>query len=254
MNIPKSNTTIQSLQMGWDVVELVARHNQPLKFNEICELSQITKSNLYKYVNTLTQLGILHRDKGSGMYSLGSKLIEYGMRAVNQEDVIERVTPYLQDIHRHCRHTVLFTTWTHSGPVVVKLINSQQGLNIGAQIGTILPLATATGKVYAAFLNDSSVQEWKRQHEARLDAEHATRLEEDIRDVRERRISFAKEPLVPTISSISLPVFKFGGTLIGSFVVVGFADMMPSREEDEMSGYLLQMSAEISSVFGYSLE
>ncbi|MEH7495390.1 helix-turn-helix domain-containing protein [Neobacillus niacini] len=44
------------------IVETIAKQGRPLKFSEIQELTQITKSNLYKYLNTFTQLCILYRN------------------------------------------------------------------------------------------------------------------------------------------------------------------------------------------------
>ena len=90
----KKGTTIQSLQIGMGIIESIAKQRRPLKFTEIQDLTQITKSNLYKYLNTFTQLGILYRNKDTGEYVLGSKLIEYGMSAVDQENVIDRISPF----------------------------------------------------------------------------------------------------------------------------------------------------------------
>lgn len=251
MVISKTSTTIQSLQIGNDILELVASYEKPLKFNEIYEKTKITKSNLYKYLNTLTQIGMLYRDKETGLYSLGSKLVEYGMKAVNQENMVERVTPFLQEINRTCKNTVLLTTWSHHGPMVVKIINSLQGLNIGAQIGTFLPIMSATAKVFAAFMDDHLILEWKQQQLAKFDEEQRLRLESEILIVREHGISFATEPLVPSISSIAIPVFNFEKRLLTVIVVVGFSHTIPTQIDDVTSQYLLKMMKEVSASFGY---
>ena len=91
MSNDKSNAMIQSLQVGMSIVDLISSKEQPLKFTEIQELTQITKSNLYKYLNTLTHLQLLHRDKKSGAYMLGSKIIEYGRSAIGHQDIISTV-------------------------------------------------------------------------------------------------------------------------------------------------------------------
>lgn len=59
-------------------------------------------------MNTLTQLELLYRDKTTGMYHLGSKLIQYGMAAIGNEDITSRITPYLQEISHNTSCTVLF--------------------------------------------------------------------------------------------------------------------------------------------------
>lgn len=247
----KKGATIQSLQIGFSIVDLVATQGKPMKFNDIHELSGITKSNLYKYVNTLTEQGVLYRDKDTGAYSLGSKLVEYGMAALNRENVSERVSPFMQEINRTCKSTVLLISWTHDGPIVVKMINNNQGLNIGAQIGTYLPILSASGKVFAAFLEEALVRDWKVRELRKLKGEQRTALEQELNMIREKDISFANEPLVPSISSVSLPIFNFGKQLLGAVTVVGFSGIVPQTEQDELSRYLLERQREISRVFGY---
>lgn len=43
----------------------------------------------------------------------------------------------------------------------VKEINTNRGFNIGAQIGTFLPIRSATGKVFMAFMDEQIIHDWK---------------------------------------------------------------------------------------------
>lgn len=252
MENPKSTSTIQSLQIGIGIVDVLSKHVRPLKFSDIQAATKISKSNLYKYLNTLTQLGILYRDRKSGDYSLGTKLIEYGMAAIGQENVVERISPYLDQICAKSNLTVLFTTWTANGPMVVRMYNTGQGFNIGAQIGTTLPILSASGKIFAAFMDESAIHSWKKQGIEQLSTEKITQLEEECRWIRENGISFAREPLVSFVSSVALPVLNFKQSLLGSVVVIGFSDLIPVGLEDELSHFLIKVSKEISAHFGYT--
>ncbi|WP_256238637.1 helix-turn-helix domain-containing protein [Bacillus sp. EB600] len=109
------------------VLDFIAHQAKPCKFTEIEEQTQITKSNLYKYLHTFTQLGILYRDRESGAYVLGSRLIEYGMAALDQENVLDRISPYLELLNIRTLNTVLFSIWTQNGPMVIKMFNITQG-------------------------------------------------------------------------------------------------------------------------------
>ena len=73
MNNEKNPTMIGSLQVGFGIIDIIASQSQPLKFTEIQELSQITKSNLYKYLNTFTYLELLYKDKQTGSLYTWSK-------------------------------------------------------------------------------------------------------------------------------------------------------------------------------------
>ena len=109
MDKTSSVPVIQSLQTGIHLLELMVSEGRPLKFSEIQELTGITKSNLHKYLNTLTITGLLYRDKEQGTYHLGSKLIEFGNAAIGSVDLIQQATPYLREISRHIQLTSLIS-------------------------------------------------------------------------------------------------------------------------------------------------
>ena len=247
----KKGATIQSLEIGMGIIDLIAKHGKPIKFSEIQELSKTTKSNLYKYLNTFTQLGILYRDKGSGAYLLGSKLVEYGMAAVDQENVLDRITPYLELLNSKTSSTVLFSIWTNNGPMVIKMFNVSQGFNIGATIGTLLPLFSAAGKIFTAFSNEDIIQSWKESESKRIPQEQLQQLEKEILNIKEKEIAFAREPLVPSVSSVSFPVLNYKRDLLGAVAIVGFSEKIPKSETDPHSEFILEVSRQISESFGY---
>ncbi|GAB7386418.1 IclR family transcriptional regulator [Bacillaceae bacterium] len=246
----KKGTGIQSLEVGLSIVDLLAKHGQPMKFTEIQDSTKITKSNLYKYLSTLTQLGILYRDKKSGSYMLGNKLIEYGMAAVNQDNVVDRITPHLQEINERSQETVLFIVWALHGPMVIKKINSKKIINIGAEIGTYLPILSASGKIFAAFKDEREIYGWKEKEIALFSDQRKASLEKELQEVRRQRISFAREPLVPSVSSAAIPVFTYNDRLLGCVTIVGFSENIPQSVDDELSIYLIEKCKEISRDFG----
>ena len=88
---------IQSLQIAnWNIRESYAEQKRPLKFKEIHELTNFSKSNLYKYLNTFVHSQMLYRNKETGMYVLGSKLIKFGTIASDQDNVLNRISPFLE--------------------------------------------------------------------------------------------------------------------------------------------------------------
>lgn len=247
----KSPTMIGSLQVGMGVLDIIASQTHPLKFTEIQELTQITKSNLYKYLNTLTHLELLHKDKKSGAYTLGPKMIAYGMAAIGQQELVTQVTPYLQESNRHTSLTTLLAVWTHSGPVIASICSTTTGLNIGAQIGTRLPILSSSGKIFSAFQSPSIVEEWKKSELQTIPLHEKQILEQEEVVIQSQMIAFAKEPLVTHVSSASVPILNYNAELIGCLTIVGFSEIVPDQLEDSYSKYLLKISKEISNIFGY---
>ncbi|PLS18619.1 IclR family transcriptional regulator [Bacillus sp. M6-12] len=252
MSEAKSPVMIQSLLAGFSIIDIVVKHGIPMKFNDIHNRTNITKSNLHKYLNTLISLGVLYRDPDNGLYSPGSTLIEYGMAAVNQEDIIRKVTPFLQEINLAAKETTLLAVWTHQAPMIIKMIHSHAGLNLGGQVGTFLPVNSAGGKLFASFLKGPFIEAWLNNESSGMSKEEYIRLEKEIASIQKEGIAFAKDALAPSVASVAIPVFDYGRELLGAVIIVGFEDSIPTRSDQKLSEYLLEKSIEISSQFGYS--
>lgn len=246
MEIIKSGSMIQSLQIGIKIVDVIKENELPMSFSDVQEKTGITKSNLYKYMNTLVHLEILFRDKSTGLYHLGNKLIQYGTAAIRNEDTIALITPYLQTISQHCKCSTLFAVWSIDGPIVAKIWNSDQVLNIGAQIGTLLPQQSSSGKIFNTFLDN---QKQFRQQEGQ--SQSTPLSEEERNQILAEKIAFAREPLIASVSSVSIPVLTYNEKLVGSITVVGFSEDIPTSSEEPLSKYLVEQQKEISAIFGY---
>lgn len=135
--------------------------------------------------------------------------------------------------------------------MIVKDFNNNRGLNIGAQIGTFLPIRSATGKVFLAFMEEQKIREWKVKEFMQISPDKISQLEAECDSIREKEIAFAREPLVPSVSSVAIPILNYKKNLLGAVTVVGFSEFIPQNEDNEISRYLLDISKEISGSFGY---
>ncbi|MFC2947612.1 IclR family transcriptional regulator [Virgibacillus sediminis] len=240
----KSRDTIQSLRIGMSILDVLAQEKRPLKITEIQEKTTITKSNLYKYINTLIQDDWIYRDSNTGLYYLGSKLIKYGMTAMGNQDILAMITPYLRSISEHTKNSALFSVPTYNGPVIAKINRSNQILNIGAEIGTLLPPNSSSGKIFYLFADSQKSKKWRVNY-----ASSIIQDTEEIQRIRKEKIAFARAPLIAEASSVSIPIMDYSMELIGIITVAGFSSDIPRTIDDPLSRYLQQMQAEISMEF-----
>ncbi|WP_249872344.1 IclR family transcriptional regulator [Oceanobacillus saliphilus] len=244
METKRSKDTIQSLKTGLSIIEAIVAENRPLRIIEIQEKTQITKSNLYKYMNTLVNENLIFREQETGMYHLGSRLIQYGMAAIGNQDVIAITAPYLQKICSETNHSVIFALPTFDGPVIAKIFRPHQTLNIGAEIGTLLPPNSSAGKIFDVFSTKLMVENWRRKYNFSNDE---TSVESE--EIKTEKIAFATEPLIAEISSVAIPIISFNNELVGIVTLVGFSSEIPGSIDSPISLYLKQMQLEISERF-----
>lgn len=243
--------TIGSLAQGMQIIDAVAQSDSPLKFSDIQDITGITKSNLYKYLNTLTQLDLLYRDQKRGYFSLGYKFLQYGSVAMQNTDFIGRLTPYFKEISSVANMTTLLTVWVNDAPAITNIWNTNYGLNIGAQVGTILPLTSAGGKIFAAYANSLEITNWIEKEQSTIDGFDMVAFQRELKQIREKKFAYSYEPLTRHVSSLGFPILNYDGQLVGSFSVVGFSEDVPSNHESEIVHKILEISKRMSEIYGY---
>ncbi|NLY78370.1 MAG: helix-turn-helix domain-containing protein [Lysinibacillus sp.] len=241
---------IQSLEIGLKLLETIASHKEPLKFSEIQNITSMSKSNLYKYLTTLYEFGAIQRNPDS-TYSLGHKLIKLGNIAQGQSSLVEVVIPYLKKISDETGLTALLAVPTTGGPLVSYISDTLYGINIGAQIGTNLPIVTSTGVVSAAFRNEL-LNTWFDSELSRLKEDVRNQLLLDVENARKHYFASQIEPLVTHVSSFSVPILNYEEELIGAITIVGYTKTIPTTEDHPIGQYIMNIGKEISSYYGFS--
>ncbi|MFP3916753.1 IclR family transcriptional regulator [Lysinibacillus telephonicus] len=244
-------STIGSLVHGINIIDVVAQSDTPLKFTEIQELTGISKSNLYKYLYTLTQMDLLYRDIKQGHYSLGYKFLEYGNAAMKNSDLTSKLSPYFKEISNLTNMTTSLSVWLNDTPVITNIWNTNYGLNIGAQIGTKLPLLSAAGKVHAAYANKEEVNNWIEQEQTKYQNFPINEFQNELEDIRKNHVAFAKEPLTKHVSSMSLPILDYKNELIAAITIIGFTEQVPTDTSSEIVQQIIKINNEMSRAFGY---
>lgn len=242
---------IQSLKTGINIIEMMVEQNRPLKFSEIESITKMTKSNLHKYLNTLTDTGLLFRDN-EGIYYLGSKLIEFGNVAIGNINLIELSGPYLKEISQQIKQTTLLSVWTNDGPVIANIWSTNLGINIGADIGTRLPALSSAGKLFLTFKEENKRADWVDKEMRAIPNNIKEQLRKETIKIRENHFSYAKEPLIEHVSSFSVPILNYKSDILGCVTIVGFTKHIPIKYDDDISQLVIEKVSELSEIFGYS--
>lgn len=244
-------SVIQSLQVGLNILDVLAEQKEPLKFTDIQNLTSMTKSNLYKYLSTLCEFGVVHRNPETNTYSLGQKLIQLGNIALGQSSIIELVIPYLKKINDTTNLTSLLAIPSVNGPLITYISSADYGINIGAQIGTTLPLSSSTGIIYSAFPN-TQIKDWIEAEASKLNEEKLKMHESDKENARKLFFASKIEPLIEHVSSFSVPILNFNKEIIGAITVVGYTEIVPKTAEHPIGQHVLEMSKQVSDYYGYT--
>ena len=252
MKIESKPAVIQSLQIGLNLLEILASEKEPLKFTEIQNLTSMTKSNLHKYLATLSQFGMVYRNQQNNTYTLGPKLVQLGNAALSQSSLIEIAIPFFKKINEHTNLTALLAVPSVKGPLVSYILSADYGINIGAQIGTTLPMSSSTGVIFSAFEVKTSMIEWEQEELSKLNKADLEELQHKKDETRNTLFASRIEPLIKHVSSFSVPILNYNHELIGAITIVGHTETVPETVEHPISQFVLDIALQISQSHGFS--
>ncbi|SOC11630.1 IclR family transcriptional regulator [Ureibacillus xyleni] len=253
MTTENKTSVIQSLQIGLNILEILAKEKEPLKFTDIQNLTSMTKSNLYKYLSTLSQFGMIYRNPHTNTYTLGHKLVQLGSVALGHTSLIEMVIPHFKKINERTNLTVLLAVPSIQGPLISYISSSAEyGINIGAQMGTHLPLNCSTGIVFSTFEKNSIMKEWELEELMKFSKDEIEKFNEEKEKTKQLRFATKKEPLVTHVSSFSVPILNFNEELLGAITIVGITETVPKTLDDPTGQFVMEIAKEISEFYGYS--
>ncbi|HEY4202712.1 MAG TPA: IclR family transcriptional regulator [Devosiaceae bacterium] len=210
---------IQSIEIGTAVLRALVQAPGPLQLRDVAQAAHMPPSKTYKYLVSLTDVGLVRQDEASGRYDLGPFALELGLAALGRIDEIDIVAAGLGQITAELQRDAEITTWGAAGPTVIRWKQGSRNVSIRVKEGSILPVLTsATGCVWACYLPKAQTE---RLIEAELDVlvERTGQKREalqsfydkKIADVRRRGLASAEGELRSGIDALAGPVFGPSG-------------------------------------------
>lgn len=225
----------------------------------ITELSQrvmMSKSTVYRFLQTMKSLGYVSQEGDSEKYSLTLKLFELGAKALENVDLIRSADVQMREVSRLTKETIHLGALEEDSIVYIHKIDSLYNLRMYSRIGRRNPLySTAIGKVLLAWRDRTEVDEilaevtFKRSTPRTVTS--IDTLLQELDKVRSQGFGEDNEEQEEGLRCIAVPVFdRFGVVIAGlsiSFPTIRFS-------EEEKNGYvkMLHHSARIiSEQMGY---
>ncbi|ARD38312.1 DNA-binding transcriptional regulator KdgR [Edwardsiella ictaluri] len=202
----------------------------------ITELSQrvlMSKSTVYRFLQTMKSLGYVAQDCGTEKYTLTLKLFELGAHALQNVDLIRLADIEMRELSRLTKETIHLGALDEDGIVYIHKIDSMYNLRMYSRIGRRNPLhSTAIGKVLLAWRDRGEVGALVRQIEFTRSTPRtisdAAQLMQVLEQVRAQGYGEDNEEQEEGLRCIAVPVFdRFGVAAAGlsiSFPTLRFSE------------------------------
>ena len=231
LDTPKSDGTVgKALQ----VLDQVADFRRPVRFSELLAASPFPKPTLYRFVQTLTNQGMLAFDAERQTYALGVRLVRLAHSAWRHSSLAPVARPFLDSLAQDVGDAVHLAQFDTGHVLFVDKRKTTDHFDTLAQAGKVAPgYCTGVGKAILAFMNaparchalahQSFVAYTKTTHTSRA------ALEVELDEIKKTGVAYDREEHEQGIISIACPILTEEGAVIGALSIAP----SPSRQSLE---------------------
>lgn len=200
---------------------------------ELAQRVMMSKSTVYRFLQTMKSLGYVAQEGESEKYSLTLKLFELGARALQNVDLIRSADIQMRELSRLTKETIHLGALEEDSIVYIHKIDSLYNLRMYSRIGRRNPLhTTAIGKVLLAWRDRDEAQEILKEVEFRRSTANTitslSGLLEALDQVKLQGFGEDNEEQEEGLRCIAVPVFdRFGVVIAGlsiSFPTIRFSE------------------------------
>ncbi len=235
-----------------DVLDMVASHGSPVRFSDLLEKSPYPKATLYRFLQTLTNQGMLLHDPDSGSYALGVRLVRLAHAAWSQSSLAPIARPWLDVLARDTGETIHLAQMDLGQVLYVDKRNAARPVEMFAQAGKVGPAyCTGVGKAMLAFLPDDQLnaaltrQSFHRHTPETLASPDA--LLAELAAVRSRGHAFDREEHEPGIICCAVPIRSASGRVLGALSVTSTTARTTLAELEAQAPHMKDIAAHIAA-------
>jgi IclR family pca regulon transcriptional regulator len=251
---------VKSIEKGLNIISLLSHYGSPLNLEELVKISGFKKTSCFRILQTLTRSGFALKDRETGGYYIGPKMISIGLNALGNRGIREVALPFMKEIQRKSGATVNLAILNGSEVVFVERIQSahiiEGNLRVGSRFSVHL---SSMGKAMLAHLPKDELSivlkqiRFEKKTEKTISSIKA--LKEALKEIRAVGFAINDEELATGLFTIAVPLLNHTRVAIAA-MNISFLLSRLSREEamKNFCPMLLRAGMEISAMMGYHPE
>ena len=236
-----------------DVLDLVAQAGRPVRFTDLLAHRLFPKATLYRFLQTLTNQGMLSHDSETGSYALGVRLVRLAHAAWSQSSLAPIARPFVDALAHDTGETIHLAQMDQGQVLYVDKRNATKPVDMFSQAGKVGPAyCTGVGKAMLAFLPDDlleraierqSFHAFTAQTLASPDA-----LRAELAAIRARGHAFDREEHEVGIICVAVPILSRTGQVLGALSVTSTTARTSLGALETRADKVKQTAAEIAAI------
>ena len=238
----EGDSSVRTVIVAAKVLDALAEFRGPVRLVELARALKMTLPRISRHVSTLRALGFIEKAEPLEAYRLGTKLFVMGQVALEQNTLVDVAPPHLSRLRDQVRHSVILSTHSGEGCVVLTCIPSNESPTIIVRPGTHLELPNSpSARILKAFSSDTR-EDGSPFHDNYPSERH--------KFIMSHYYDFEADTRGSGIGSIAAPVFDHNDQIVGAVAVVTPSTALATGPDPSIIKALIACTAQISSTMG----
>ena len=235
-----------------DILQYLLKAPNPQTLAEISDGMGVAKPTTLKILNTLELLGWVRRDDLTKQYYLGTQLITYADKALQNINIAKIAHPFLQKLRDETQETINLGILRDQKVFLVEKMESPQSIKLQSTIGGSMNLySSAMGKAILATFSPQKLQDYIESHKFEQltpnTINSSTKLRKDINLIKQTGFAMDDRENEPDVFCIGTTIKK-GERLYGAFSISTPVYRLPEERKNKFVRLLLNTQAEIEDI------
>ncbi len=238
------------------ILEALARHPIGLTLTEVAELTHITKTTAYRFLQDLVRHHYIRRDDPSKRYFLGHRVLGLSVALLDDLDVRQVARPHLERLVDELQETVHLVQLDGTEAVYIDKVDCPQPIMLKSKVGKRRPVhCTGVGKVLLAFGPETFVEQIIRSpgltHYTATTITDPNEFRQEMAQIRTCGYALDNSEHREGITCVAGPVFDVHGEVVASVSVAGPTFRFPLPMAEDCAPRLLDSCRVISLGCGF---
>lgn len=251
---PRMQQGIQSIEVGNDLLVVLAEASQPLSLKDLAGRAHMSASKAHRYLVSYARLGLVEQEVDTGRYGLGEFALRLGLAAIGRLDPVTAAAAVMRDLAQEIDQTIAVAIWANHGATIVRWAGVDSPVSATLRVGSVMPLSrSATGSLFLAFLPERRwatllKSELAANAKQRLSPQSPAELQPALDKIRRQGYSRTSE-FIPGITGMAAPVFGVENSLTLALVTLGYSVGFEANET-AIRAALLRSAGQLSKRLG----
>ena len=237
--------TIQALDTAISVLMLIA--DQPdLGLSALSRQLRAGKARVYRQLKTLEERGLVVCAESNRTYRLGPSALMLGAKASRQIDLVAIAKPHMARLGEQVQETIQLRVLDGDETVCVASWEPARELRVQAFIGRRRPLYAGSSKAILAYMPEperNRILSRKRVPITGNTIVDIDQLKKALDRIAQQGVGVSYGEVNSDLVAIAAPIFKLGGTIVGSINIAAPAGRM-KNEQLELAIPLVKSAAQ----------